>query len=81
MSIVPLGVTPLGTKVDLGSGHIVLNGFPALHGSGTAPPLLVPLWTVPLLGGAATPSNTASPAPRFTSVSSRILIHLAVWPQ
>jgi len=21
--------TPLGTEVDIGSGHIVLNGFPA----------------------------------------------------
>jgi len=31
--------------------------------------------------GAATPSNTMSPGPRFTSVSSAILIHTAVWPQ
>jgi len=37
---------------------------------------------VPLLGGgAATPSNTTSPEPTFTSVPSGILIHLAVWPQ
>ena len=33
------------------------------------------------LGGAATPSNTTSPGPTFTSVPSGILIHPAVWPQ
>jgi len=32
--------TPLGTEVDLGAGHIVLDGFPALRERGTAPPLL-----------------------------------------
>jgi len=32
-------------------------------------------------GGAATPSNTTSPGPRFTSVLWGILIHPAVWPQ
>jgi len=36
--------------------------------------------TVPLLGGAATPSNT-SPVLRFISVPSGILIHPAIWPQ
>jgi len=38
--------TPLGTKVDLGAGHIVLDGFPALRERGTTPPLLGPylLW-------------------------------------
>jgi len=38
--------TPLGTEVDIGAGHIVLHGFPALRESGTAPPLLGPclLW-------------------------------------
>jgi len=40
--------TPLGTVVDLGVGHIVLDGFPALRERGTAhhPPLLGPclLW-------------------------------------
>ena len=41
--------TPLGTEVDLGAGHIVLDGFPALHERGTAPPLLGPclLWPRP----------------------------------
>jgi len=40
------------------------------------------LGAVPLLGrGTATPSNTTSPGPRFTSVPSGILIHPAVWPQ
>ena len=24
--------TPLGTEVDLGAGHVVLDGFPALRG-------------------------------------------------
>ena len=38
---------PLGTEVDLGAGHIVLDGFPAFRERGTAPrPLLGPcvLW-------------------------------------
>jgi len=30
--------TPLGTELDLGTGHIVLDGFPALREGGTAPP-------------------------------------------
>jgi len=30
--------TPLGTEVDIGAGHIVLDGFPALRQRGTAPP-------------------------------------------
>jgi len=30
---------PLGTKVDLGPGHIVLDGIPALSERGTAAPL------------------------------------------
>jgi len=29
--------TPLGTEVDIDAGHIVLDGFPALHERGTAP--------------------------------------------
>ena len=39
--------TPLGTEVDLGPGHIVLDGVPALCERGTAaPPLFGPclLW-------------------------------------
>ena len=37
---------PLGTEVDIGTGHIVLEGFLALRERGTAPPLLGPclLW-------------------------------------
>jgi len=37
---------PLGTEVDIGAGHIVLDGFPALRERGTASPLLGPclLW-------------------------------------
>jgi len=31
------GKTPLGTEVDIGAGHIVLDGFPALRERGTAP--------------------------------------------
>jgi len=35
--------TPLGMEVDLGPGHIVLDGVPALHERGTAfPPLFGP---------------------------------------
>jgi len=30
--------TPLCTEVDIGTGHIVLDGFPALRERGTAPP-------------------------------------------
>ena len=33
--------TPLGTEVDIGAGHIVLDGFPALRERGTAPPPLL----------------------------------------
>jgi len=29
--------TPLGTEVDLGTGHIVFDRFPALSERGTAP--------------------------------------------
>jgi len=39
--------TPFGTEVDIGTCHIVLDGFPALRERGTAPlPLLGPclLW-------------------------------------
>jgi len=38
--------TPLGTEVDIGAVHNVLDGFPALCERGTAPPLLCPclLW-------------------------------------
>jgi len=35
--------TPLGTEVDLGAGHIVLDGFPVLREMGTAPPPLRPM--------------------------------------
>jgi len=31
---------PLGTEVDLGPGHIVLEGVPALRVKGTAAPSL-----------------------------------------
>jgi len=31
--------TPLGMEVDLGPGHIVLDGVPALRESGTAAPI------------------------------------------
>ena len=34
-----------------------------------------------LLWGAATPPNTTSPEPTFTSVPSGILIHPTIWPQ
>ena len=33
--------TSLGTEVDIGAGHIVLDGFPALRERGTAPPSLL----------------------------------------
>ena len=33
--------TPLGTELDLGAGHIVLDGFPAIRERGTAPPPLL----------------------------------------
>ena len=35
--------TPLGTAVDLGPGHIVLDGVPALRAWGTAAPLFRPM--------------------------------------
>jgi len=38
--------TPLGPEVDLGPGHIVLDGVPALRETGTDPHLFSPylLW-------------------------------------
>jgi len=40
--------TPLGTEVDLGPGHIVLDGIPALRERGTAAssfrPMSIVLW-------------------------------------
>jgi len=33
--------TPLGTEVDLGPGHIVLNGDPAPPGKGHSSPLFI----------------------------------------
>ena len=35
--------TPHGTEVDLGPGHIVLDGVPALRERGTAAPLFRPM--------------------------------------
>ena len=35
--------TPLGTEVDLGIGHIVLEGAPAVQEMGTAAPLFWPM--------------------------------------
>jgi len=35
--------TPLGTEVNIGAGHIVLDGFPALRETGTAPPSFRPM--------------------------------------
>jgi len=40
---------PLGTEVDLGAGHIVLDGFPALCGRGTAPPSFRPMFIVAMV--------------------------------
>ena len=33
--------TPLGTEVDVGPGHIVLDGVPALQEMGTAAPVFL----------------------------------------
>jgi len=33
--------TPLGTEVDLGPGHIVLDGFPCERGTAAPPPLFI----------------------------------------
>jgi len=35
--------TPLGTEVDLGRGHIVLDGVPPLRERGTAAPSFRPM--------------------------------------
>jgi len=35
--------TPLGTEVDLGAGHIVLDGFPALRERAQHPPSFRPM--------------------------------------
>jgi len=36
--------TPLGTEVDIGAGHIVLDGLPALRERGTTPPSFRPMY-------------------------------------
>jgi len=41
--------TPLGTEVDLGAGHIVLDVFPALCERGTAPPSFRPMSIVAMV--------------------------------
>jgi len=46
--------TPLGTEVDIGTGHFVLDGFPALHEWGTAPP---PLFEAHVCCGHGCPSQ------------------------
>ena len=35
--------TPLGTEVDLGPGHVVLDWVPAVHEMGTAAPCFRPV--------------------------------------
>jgi len=35
--------TPLGTEVNLGAGHIVLDGLPGLRERGTTPPPFRPM--------------------------------------
>ena len=37
---------PLGTEVDLGTGHIVLDVVPSVRESGTAAPLFSPMFIV-----------------------------------
>jgi len=46
--------TPLGTYVDLGPGHIVLDGVPALRKRGTAAP---PLFSAYVCCGHGRPSQ------------------------
>ena len=46
--------TPLGTEVDLGPGHIVLNGVPAPRKRGTA----APLFSADVYCGHSRPSHT-----------------------
>jgi len=41
--------TPLGTEVDLGPGHIVLDGVPALRERGTAAPSFRPMSVVTMV--------------------------------
>jgi len=41
--------TPLGTEVDLGAGHIVVDGFPALRERGTAPASFRPMSIVAMV--------------------------------
>ena len=47
--------TPLGTEVDLGPGHIVLDGVPALAKGAQQPPLFGPcvLWSRSLISATA----------------------------
>jgi len=49
--------TPLGMEVDLGPGHIVLDGVPALRERGTAAP---PLFSAGVYCGHGRPSPSPS---------------------
>jgi len=60
--------TPLGTEVDIGAGHIVLNGFPALCERGTAP---LPIFQAHVCCGHGRPSQLL--------LSSCNLIMAALW--
>jgi len=35
--------TPLGTEMDLGPGHVILDGFPAIRERGTSAPSFRPM--------------------------------------
>ena len=42
--------TSLGTEVDIGAGHIVLDGFPALRERDTVHPSFRPMSIVAMVG-------------------------------
>jgi len=41
--------SPLGTEVDLSTGHIVLDVVPAVHERGTAAPIFLPMSIVAMV--------------------------------
>jgi len=67
---------PLGTEVDIGVGHIVLDGFPALRERGTAlpPPLLGPCLLWPRSPISATAELLSNIIPKtYTTITTIVL--------
>ena len=77
--------TPLGTEVDLGPGHFVLDGFPAIGERGTADPSFPPMpiaatvahlsycWALVFIGPLPTVSEWKFHANPFGNLCAKLL--------